>query len=113
MKIIYNKILPTKKFKAINLFGIIFVRKEHGTLTNIQLNHESIHTAQAKEMLFLFFYIFYVFEWLFRLIQYRNSMEAYYNISFEREAYENQDNPNYLKQRKFYSFIKYYSKKQH
>lgn len=32
MKIIYNKLIPFKGFIAINLFGIIFVRKEYKKL---------------------------------------------------------------------------------
>lgn len=27
MKVIYNNIIPFKVFKAINLFGVLFVRK--------------------------------------------------------------------------------------
>lgn len=111
MKIIYNKYIPTKNFKAINLFGLILARTEYGKLTKEEENHEAIHTAQAIELLFIFFYIFYLIEWIFRLIQYRNRLNAYYNISFEREAYSNQKNLNYLKQRRFFSFRKYYNEK--
>jgi len=32
---------------------------------------------------------------------------AYRNISFEREAYDNDDNLNYIKERKHYSWLKY------
>ena len=42
MLTILNKILPPKGFKAINLFGIVFCRKE---LTDVDKNHEAIHTA--------------------------------------------------------------------
>jgi len=107
MKIIQNKILPPRGFAAINLFGVIFTRQEPHTLSARILRHEAIHTAQMREMLFIPFYIWYGFEWLFRLIQYRNRMEAYRNISFEREAFTNDRNENYLKERRFYSFFKY------
>lgn len=40
--IVKNKIIPFNGFKAINLFGIIFVKKN---LNNIDINHERIHTA--------------------------------------------------------------------
>lgn len=106
MKIIYNKIIPSKGFAAINLFGLLFARK--GTkINNRIINHESIHTAQMKEMLFIPFYIWYVFEWLIRLFKKGN---AYRNISFEREAYDNQNNKNYLDKRKHYSWVKYLNK---
>lgn len=99
MKIIYNNIIPFKGFAAINLFGILFVR--NGVkISNKLITHESIHTAQMKELGYIFFYIIYLFEWLFRLFLPGN---AYRNISFEKEAYENEYNSNYLKTRKHYA----------
>jgi len=107
MKIFYSKYLPPKGFGAINLFGLIFVRKDYGKLTKTEINHERIHSRQIYEMLVVFFYIIYLLEWFVRLIQFRNGKEAYYNISFEREAYRNMDNLSYLENRRPYSFIKY------
>ena len=109
MKVIYNKYLPIKDYVAINLFGIIFARKEFNPLSRITENHERIHTAQMKELLFVFFYLWYGIEWLVRLFQYRDSKEAYLNISFEREAYKNQKDMGYLKARKKYRNLKYLS----
>lgn len=43
--IIYNNIIPFKGFDAINLFGVIFARKEYGELSDKVINHEKIHTA--------------------------------------------------------------------
>ena len=62
MKIIYNNILPIKGFKAINLFGVIFVRKGL-RFTPTDAIHEGIHTKQMVEMLFIFFYL-WVIEYL-------------------------------------------------
>lgn len=53
MIIIKNTIIPFGKFKAINLFGIIFYKGSYPTKDTI--NHEKIHTAQMKEMLYIFF----------------------------------------------------------
>lgn len=106
MKIKENKYLPPRGFTAINLFGVVFVR--YGTkLCPWTIRHESIHTNQMKEMFYLSFYLWYGLEWLFRLIQYRNTMDAYYNISFEREAYNNEDSVDYLGSRKRWAWIKY------
>ncbi|SHF48810.1 hypothetical protein [Dysgonomonas macrotermitis] len=107
MKIIYNNILPIKGYIAINLFGIIFARKEYKQISDTILNHEQIHTKQMQELLYLFFYLWYGIEWIVRLIQYRNAKAAYYNISFEREAYSNQVDLGYLGVRKRFEFIKY------
>ena len=103
MKIIINNILPPKGFKCINLFGILFCRRQ---LNEIDINHETIHTKQMQELLYIFFYLWYVIEYLVKLIIYRNTKLAYRNISFEREAYSNQSNLSYLNRRKHYSWFK-------
>lgn len=108
MKVIYNKHFPPKGFSAINLFGLIVARKEYGKLNDIEKNHERIHTRQMLELLIVFFYIAYIIEWIVRLIQYRNRIKAYHNISFEREAYVHMYNINYLKRRSLFAFTKYY-----
>ena len=100
MKIIINNIIPFKGFKCINLFGILFCRKQ---LNKIDINHEAIHTKQMQEMLYIPFYILYIIEYLIKLFK----GNAYRNLSFEREAYNNQYNLNYLNNRKHYSWIKY------
>ena len=56
-----------------------------------------------KEMMYIPFYILYVVEWLIKLFCKGN---AYRNISFEREAYDNQYNLDYIKTRKHYNWIK-------
>lgn len=110
MKIFYSRRFPPKGFAAINLFGVIIGRKEYGALSTYELNHERIHSRQIAEMLWVFFYLFYFIEWLIRLIQFRSPMLAYYNVSFEREAYRNDRNLDYLAQRKWYSSLKYLKK---
>ncbi len=59
-------------------------------------------------MLVFPFYVWYIIEYLFRLIQYKDRRKAYFNISFEREAYANEKDLNYLTNRSFWLFIKYY-----
>lgn len=104
MKVIYNNIIPFKDTIAINLFGVLFVRKDNKVpLTECDLMHERIHTAQMKELGYIFFYLLYFGEWLFNLCKYGiKSDTAYYMISFEREAFSNEKNMDYLKTRKHY-----------
>ena len=111
MKIKYSKIIPFKGFYAINLFGTLFIREKYQghPISETTLNHESIHTAQMKEMGYVFFYIWYFIEWL--LLLFSVGKDAYYRISFEREAYDNEDNLKYLETRKSFSWFKYYGKK--
>ena len=103
MKIIRNKYIPFKGFLAINLFGILFVRG-NARINERTIRHESIHTAQMREMLYTFFYLWYVAEWVIRLFMEGN---AYRNISFENEAYTNEDNIIYLEGRNRFAWIKY------
>ena len=121
MKIIRNKYIPFPGYKAINLFGVLFV-KNNAKIDEVTMNHESIHSRQFVELMVLFavatvfirwwlpalapfaFYVWYVLEWLIRLFMRGN---AYRNISFEREAYANEANPEYLKNMKWGSWLKY------
>lgn len=104
MKIKYNSKVCPKGFRAINLFGTVFVRSSYG-LSETTINHEAIHTAQMKELLYILFYIWYGIEWLIRLIQYRDAHKAYRNIFFEREAYTYQNDNSYLKKRRTLPFL--------
>ncbi len=96
MKIIRNRIIPFGKYGAINLFGMVFAKKDM-KMDEVVINHERIHTHQMRELGYIFFYIIYVAEWLWRLCK---SGDAYRNLSFEREAYDHQSDLNYLKNRK-------------
>jgi hypothetical protein len=123
MKVLYINFPQKFTFTAINLFGCVFIGKRYKkNLENRPfqyeklIRHESIHSAQGKEFLWVFFYLFYVLEWLVRLIQYRKAKTpdgkrdwntAYRNISFEREAYANEWNSRYLKKRKRWANIRY------
>ena len=106
--IIKSKLMP--KGICMNLFGTFWVR-DPSWVDRYVINHERVHTAQQRELLFIPFYIIYVLEWLVRCIQYRNTKEAYYNISFEREAYTHGKDLTYLKNRKPYSWVKFLKKK--
>ena len=80
MKIVRTTILPFKGFTAINLLGLLFVHP--GVYLSEELmNHERIHSAQQREMLFVFFYIAYLLD--------------------------NQRNLNYLESRPMYAWRRY------
>lgn len=91
---------------CLNLFGTFWV-KDPSWIDKYVVNHERIHTAQQREMLFVPFYIVYVLEWLVRLIRYRNHHKAYMNISFEREAYSNGNDLGYLPRRRHFAWLRY------
>ena len=104
MKIIRNNIIPFPGYKAINLFGILFVRKA-AQIDSVTLNHERIHTAQMKEMLYIPFYIWYGIEGLIKFVICWNAHRAYRNIGFEKEAHQYERYTKYLQERKHYHWI--------
>lgn len=106
MKIVRCSWFPPKGYKAILLVWYLIV-KTNATITSKFINHEEIHEKQQKEMLIVFFFVWYALEFIVRLIQYLNWDKAYRNISFEREAYDNEKDLSYLKNRKRFTWIKY------
>ena len=91
---------------CLNLFGTLWAKDPSWNDEKI-VNHERIHDAQQRELLFIPFYILYIIEWLYRLTIHRDSRKAYYAISFEREAYANGHDLSYLRRRRHYSWTKY------
>lgn len=104
--VIETKLVPEGHIIAITLFGIVFTRHKD-RLAPDMLNHEHIHCRQQLEMLYIPFFILYLAEWLVRYVKYRDSRRAYFNISFEREAYCNDADQSYLSHRKPYAWIQY------
>ena len=96
------KRLPmSKEYYAICLFGFVFSLRP---LSATELNHEKIHAAQQRELLYIPFFIWYVAEWLVLLCKYSNWNKAYFNIRFEKEAYKHQNDLKYLANRKHYRY---------
>ena len=102
----------------ITLFPFIFLvgKNEEDVVNRIGvqgfeklINHESIHWYQQLECLIIPFYLIYFVNWAINL--FTNKGNAYRSISFEREAYSNADNDNYLTERKLFAWIKYIKKK--
>lgn len=101
-----NFFLLAPGFRAITLFGHVFYRMNKEQLeryleresAKVTANHERIHILQAKsfKLGYFSFYCRYLAEWIRNLFVYgfRDHI-AYDNISFEREAYQNQYNFDY------------------
>lgn len=98
--------IPFLWVDGMALFPFILIKDRKPTLQLI--THERIHLRQQIELLIIPFYLWYVSEYLFNLIKYRNHYKSYRNISFEKEAFSNEWNSKYLKKRKFWGFLKYY-----
>ncbi len=96
-----------KGFSAIALWPFIILKDKRFNEDEVFMNHERIHLRQQLELLLVFFYLWYGIEFLIRLVQVGDRKAAYHKISFEREAYGNEKDLNYLKKRPFWQFLKY------
>ncbi|MDC6351286.1 hypothetical protein PP178_06945 [Zeaxanthinibacter sp. PT1] len=96
-----------KNYVGLSLWPLIILKADALRADSVLINHEKIHLRQQRELLIIPFYLFYFTEWLIRLLYYRNAYNAYKNLSFEKEAYHNETNLDYLKTRKPFTFIKY------
>ncbi len=134
-KIRYNsrlaKMLLWGNFNTITLAAWVCTKcKNKEEMPQHIRNHECIHARQWVECMlasgviiwalvlfadisawwfslsFLMFYILYVLEYLIKLIPYGN--DAYRNISFEREAYDNQYDSNYLENGDYFMWLHYF-----
>lgn len=105
MKIKVNKLFPFPGFAAMAFAGRIWTR--YKTLPERTIRHEQIHLVQEKELLYIGFWLWYLTEYLIRLAFCWNWKKAYRSISFEREAYGNEDLMYYLQFRERFGFLKY------
>lgn len=107
IKINAKWLLEVSNIRAITLWIFVLFKDKKDFNDEVLITHERIHIRQQTEMLIVFFIIWYFTEYLIRLFMYKNSNKAYRNISFEREAYANESNPNYFKDRKLWQWTKY------
>jgi len=90
--------------RGITLYPFILIIPELRD-DEVILNHERIHIEQQRELYVGGFYVLYVLYWLYGLLT--GPQGAYRNIPFEREAYDNQQNADYLSIRAPHSWTKY------
>lgn len=89
---------------AITIGPLVFSR---GEMSDVTKNHETIHWQQYKETLIIGFLLLYLSFWAWGLLRYRDGKVAYAMIPFEREAYGNDEDFEYLKKRKHYAWLDY------
>lgn len=99
MKVVYNRFVPICGFEAMMLFGRIWARREFEPISEQTLRHELIHTSQAVECGgWIRYYLRYILYWI---------RFGYRNNPFEREAYRNMADTEYLDQREPFAWKKY------
>lgn len=106
--ILISKYLLPRGYIGLTIFPFIFLKFNALRSDSVLINHEKIHLKQQLELLIIPFFLTYLIEFLIRLVQHRNWKLAYRNISFEREAYGNEKDLDYMKTRPFWAFLKYF-----
>lgn len=96
------KHFPLRPFAGITLLCFIVFRQDV-PVTAATMRHEMTHVRQQLEWLGVGFFVLYLAEFLFHYLRCRNYMAAYRRISFEREAYAHEHEPDYLKRRKMWA----------
>lgn len=106
--IVVFKYLFYKNYVGLSVWPFIILKDLALRKDAVLINHERIHLRQQRELLILPFYLIYLLEGIVRFFIYFDAYRAYKNISFEREAYQNEADLNYLSERGPYGFIKYF-----
>ncbi len=92
---------------AITVFPFIIVRSKEDLLPWL-ITHERIHIRQQLELLFIGALFLYIVETVYaRFVLCLSGYENYLYFSLEQEAYRNQHNPDYLKNRKPFTVFYY------
>ena len=97
--------VPSMRANGMALFPFLLVK--YKSPSAILINHERIHFRQQLELLILPFYFWYILEYLINRLRGQSPNAAYRNISFEKEAYQNDEDLSYLRNRKFWAFLNY------
>ncbi len=111
MILIVFKFFTPRGFRGITFYPFVFLTDKIDKQNITFINHEKIHIRQQIELLVLPFYIWYLLEFLFLWIKFKNKNKAYRNIVFEKEAYARETDFSYLKNRKLWAFMKFYKSK--
>lgn len=107
MFVLVFKYLMPKWVRGFSFYPFIILSHKKDKLNTVLMNHERIHMRQQLEMLIIPFYVWYGLEFIVRLFQEKNWNKAYLNISFEKEAYLNEKDLNYLKHRSLWKFLNF------
>lgn len=89
------------------IFPFIILKDKNQKTDRVLINHERIHLRQQLELLIIPFYLLYLFNYLLNLVRYRSHYPAYFNIVFEKEAYAREQDLQYLRTRKSFSWLRH------
>lgn len=95
------------RYRGTTIWPFIFISDMDLVNDKVFINHETIHWYQQLELGILPGWILYLFYYIKGRVQGLNHDEAYRNNPFEKEAYQNEDNLDYLVTRNKYAWTKY------
>lgn len=98
-----SKFLSYYHVKAMAIFPLLLLENKSLKDCETIIRHEKIHFRQQLELLIIPFYLIYCFEYLYYYLKWKDKNNAYHSISFEKEAYKNEDNIHYLKNRPLFA----------
>ncbi len=90
------------EINAISIFPFVFSR---GLMSDTTKRHETIHFQQQLETLVLGFYLIYFYDYLRARLKGKTGKDSYLSIRAEVEAYYNEMDVNYLKNRKRWGWL--------
>jgi hypothetical protein len=103
----FLSLIAGKYTSAMVLWPFILVQNHEVKSCKVTMHHERIHVKQQLELLVIPFYILYVFFYFINRFKGMESYTAYREIPFEREAYMEESNLDYIKNRKLWAWVKY------
>lgn len=89
---------------AITIGPFVFSRDE---MSDVTKNHETIHWQQYIETGIIGFIFLYYSFYLYNYLKCRNGSLSYHAIPFEREAYDHDEDMDYLSKRVRYAWWHY------
>ena len=102
----------SKTARGMAVCGIFFIARSKEDLLPWLITHETIHVKQQRDLLIVGSYLLHFIEILIGYFILHLSWEETYRwCSNEQEAYRNQNDPHYLKNRKIFAQFKYLTDK--
>jgi hypothetical protein len=113
-----NRLCARMGFAAMTVGRWVWVAAGRDAISDRLLNHETIHIAQQRDLWWVGQWALYAVERAWRFAELALCLrdrkrevsmwrEAYYNVSFEREAYAHQEDYEYLSKREKHAWKKY------
>ena len=102
-------VVPFLNVDGMALFPFVLVKSQALKQDAVLVRHETIHLKQAAELLVIPFYVLYLLNYIINRFKHPGHYRAYYEIVFEREAYQNERKVDYLTTRKVWAWRRYFN----